>query len=407
MIRHGGITAIHQSDPECLAALHAKVNGAHDESEAAKIGTAVHAAAEALTQASTLGEDFDAHEVARDAINMTAIRLDMLPRSFEEAVGIMDECLSAENPIRFFVEDGSTVYPEWKWALDANFDPIEVDQQSGAPLDPSRTIVAAGTVDRLQVFHDTKRIVVADYKSIRRMLAQWEVAGLWQARLYAFAVLQHFPGMREVTFRIVNLRHRYWIEETFARGDPWERTTRERLSYEMERRVAAEATDHWPHTLSEGCQWCPILFKCPEVKRAVAQGEKIDPAMSDENLARQALAIPSLGNRIRRAAEARYEKHGPLDMGDGSVLGGSVRQEWQAELSYEETMAELRIYGMTPQQEQEHFRFCAKHHFGSRVKKVLHELLGKDAKSAIDAGGLVSPIAKESFGRWWPDGKPD
>lgn len=406
MIRHGGALSIHQSDPECLASLRAKLDGAHDESEAAKIGTAVHAAAERLTHHSTLGESFDPKEVSRDAINMVAIRENMAPSSVVEAIEIMDACLDDENPIRFFVEDGSTVYPEWRWALDANMKPVKIDQRTGAPLEEGKVIAAAGTVDRLQVFDDPARIIVADYKSVRRMIAGWEVDSLWQARLYAFAVLQHFDGMREVTFRIVNLRHRYWVEDTFRRGDPWERTTRDRLAYEMERRVAAEASGSWPYLLGPGCKWCPILFRCPEMARAVEQGEELDPSMPDSDLARRALAVPAAGARYKRAAEDRYAAQGPLDLGDGSLLGGKPVQKWELELPYDQALAELRIWGMTPEQEAEWFRFVLEHQLPGRVKKALRALLGKDAKAAIESGELVSPVAKTTFAQWWPDGKP-
>lgn len=403
MIRHGGLSAIHQSDPECLASLKAKHDGARDESEAAKLGTMVHAAAEALTYASTLEGTFNPLEVATQTIQAVAERTNALPETVAQAVEMMEHCLDEEDGLRFFVEEGSTVHAEWRWALDEDFSPIPLDPETGESMD-GREIAYAGTVDRLQVFEDPPRIIVGDYKSVIPMMAQWEVAQLWQARLYVFAVLQHFPAMREAFFRIIQLRHRYYIQDGFTRGDPWERSTVARMRYERSRRLAAIRDDEWPETLGEGCQWCPIVFKCGAMAQALEQGELPDEAPAD--LARRHMAVGKLAGRLKREAEKLYKSSGPIDLGDGSVFGGKPVQKWELDNGYEETLAELRIWGMTPAQETEWFRFVRESDMPGRVRSALREILGREAKAAIEEGGIVSPIAKTQLSRWWPDGKP-
>jgi hypothetical protein len=209
--------------------------------------------------------------------------------------------------------------------------------------------------------------------------------------------------MHRAAFRLTNLRHGYWIEHEFTRGETWEENTRALMRLERTRRLAAIEADEWPAAMGEDCQWCPILFRCSTVSDAAAQGADVIGDLAPAEIARRRAAMTALSGRYDRAAVALYERDGPIDLGDGSVLGGKPTGAWALVLPYEETLSTLRGWGMTPAQEIEWFRHCAAHHMASRVKSAMHELLGKGAKQAIEEGVLIEPVTKEQFGVWRPD----
>ena len=389
------LLVVHQSDVSCLARLRRERELGGRDSEAAKIGTAAHAAAEALCYASEAGDPFDPMTVCRLAIERVARDRDMLPRSVAEALSIMAGALASR--MRFFVEPGCSVYPEWKWYLDDEFMPVRSNAEAAY----------AGTIDQLRVFRDPARLVVIDYKTILKRVASWEVEGDWQARVYSLAALMHFPDVNEVTFRFVNLRHRLPASGTFRRGDRWEDVTRLRLRRERERRLAAGASGEWPETLGEDCAWCPLTETCRALRAAEAEGAEAIFRQDPPEIARRRLGLAALASKYDRAAKAIVEESGdPIPLGDGSVLGGKPALAWEAVMSYEDTMAELRRLGMTPEQEVEWFRFCGAQHFPGRVRSALYELCPEEAQGLIESDTIVTPTTTERFEVWWPDGKP-
>lgn len=397
MIRH--LHVVHQSDPGCLARLKAQRDGADATGEPAKIGTACHRAAEALADlAADDDDDRPESAVVALAIRDAAPELDMAPESVGEALQIMERAIASVIPLHLTPEPDAACYSEMHWRLDRRFKPLPEDASPG-------DIAFAGTFDRVEVFAD--RVVVTDWKTVREKMAGWELPDNWQARVYSLAALQFWPGARRVTYRWVNLRHCYALSHDFERGATWEAATRTLLGYAADRRTAAMASDEWPETMGEDCGWCPVLHRCRAVADAVEQGAEVTNLPPAE-IARRWLGVRALAGRLERTIKPMVAALGhPLDMGDGSVLGGKPVQAWDVVLRYEDMMNALTAFGMTRAQEIEWFRHCAANHYPSRVKRALNELLGREARAAIESDEYITPVTNEQFAVWTPDPSPE
>ena len=391
---------VHQSDPDCLARFHHDATTRGRDSAASLTGTICHEIIEALTIASVTGEP-DVPATVREVLARWTDRGDVAPGVVAQVVEIMAKATGPKSRLRFFLEPGWSVAPEWRWALDEEFQPIARETDSAAWMSPP---AYAGTLDRLEVADTGGKVRIPDWKTILKRPAQWEVAGAWQARVYALAVLAHFPKIREVEFRFVLLRHGYFIGETFTRGEPWEQSTRAALRQMRAARVRAAQAGVWPETLGESCYYCPIKTRCA-ASEALRRGD--GPPLTDlpdDELARRTVAVKHLAQDYDREARKRVHVSGaPLAMGDGSVLGKKPKQAMEATIEYDRALQILRGYGMTNEQEIEWFRFIRRVDFPGALKKAIYGICGSAAKGMLASGEWVQPYTSEEFGVWTPE----
>lgn len=347
---------VHQSDAQvfedCPAKYHAiYIEGVRDESSSAHVGTACHRAIEQITLGSAGREEWRGMSpmaIAREVIRQTAERLRMTPAAYRDALEVMEGATNETSRLRFTIWPTEHAVAEYMFYLDERF-------EISTELDAARGLVAyAGTIDRISWFRDGK-VVVRDYKSSIRPFAQADIAQELQAQIYALAALRLFPDAPSVTFQFVLLRHGYWVEETFVRGEPWERKVKDRLRAVREGRRVAVRDNAWPEILGEGCAYCPVQGRCKTIEKASKQKATIIKRLPPDEIARRAVALKALAKAYDQAAR-KLAANTPIPLGNGAVLGNRLVRGRDLTGSYTETLTELRSLGLTGADELELFR---------------------------------------------------
>lgn len=392
---------VHQSDCQLFEECPAKFKAIHidhvsDTNQAATVGTACHRAIEQITRASAGAEEWmglSSMQVARTAIGEMASEGLLFPAAQRDALAVMDAATGEGSRLRFFVQPDEQTVVEQRFMLDENFVATDV---------PSRAAYA-GTLDRLSWWADGL-VLVSDYKTKLKPLAQWEIADDFQANVYALGALRLFPEIRAVTVRFVLLRHGYWVEEVFVRGEPWEARTIDRLRANREARKRALELDEWPETLGKGCAHCPVQMKCATLRSAERQGSSVIAKLTPDEIARRREAMRGLADAYDDAARALVEASGePIPLGNGSVLGPRVVEGHDLAFPYVHVLRELRELGMRPAMEFDLFR-PRNGDVAGKVKEALFRMNPATAKDHFER--LVEPVATTRFCVFWPDGKP-
>lgn len=387
------------------------------------VGTLCHQIIEAYTYAQAERPQVTPMEIVRAVLQAELGQSEVTRAIVEDCVEIMGAAFGKKSDLDFRLREGWSIKPEWHWALDENLQPIApcarcagsgfVEDsgircpgdygQAGCFGGWSRQPAHAGTLDRIQWSEKDTLVVVDDWKSSLIHESGEDVRADRQARRYSVAVLKHFPNAKAVRFRKVFLRYGYAAPWLFVRGEPWQDATELAMTVQRTKRLAAIEADSWPETMGEDCDYCPLIFKCEEQNRRRRIG-----ALPTEPLEQQVSVMLGLRAHLK-AIESRLRVHvdvnGPIPMFDPEqhVFGAKPVDGWRVTKTYEQALNDLEALGMTPEQRVEWFRFCAEHHFASRVKKALEELVGKkNARQWIDAGEWLEPVAKPEFAMWLP-----
>lgn len=394
------ILEIHASDhDQCLRRLHAEiVDGKDTGSEAASVGTAVHRVAE---QISLFRAEFpmgDIGDVATRALAAAREDLKMSAGAVLDAAEIVASLLAEDSRMDVGIAMGWNGVPEAKWSL--------VDVDGGLEYREGHVdgAVAAGTIDLLEWSGNEAR--VTDWKTKRQMLSSEDAWQDWQPRLYAYAVLRKFPDVDRVTFRYGMLRHRYYAQAEFLRGDPWEWGVERTLAAIRQEREGAAASGQWAERLGSWCAHCPIMWKCEALRKAAEDGTTVIGVLPPAELAARGLAMEKAAEKLRQAAEAVVvEGEAGLPLGDakGTHFGFKPGEGLVLVKGYDETLAELRRIGMTREMEVEHFRHCLEHHLPGRVKKVMSAL--RVPKGDVLWDTLLMPITKFTVTAYVPEPK--
>jgi len=403
------ILAVHQSDSDCLARFRAeRIDGVESTNEAARIGTAVHRACEALAYIAddepTREEQF---KVARQAIDVATAELPLTPGGAAEALAIMEGALAPTSRLHFGRPTGWSASAETRWALDRHFKPCDPD-------DPKR--IAGGTIDLLEWDEDGGTVRVTDEKTTKHWQSGDDLCHEWQPRVYCLWALANF-GVRKVTFRYRNLRHGYAVSAEFRAGESWVEATKARiLSLRAEREVALEM-DVWPETLGDSCAYCPIRHRCGSLAAAAREGRVPPVALSLAEKARRLMALRSIEadyeRDLRAALDAAQE---PIPLGHGVAFGMKPTSKWRLVPAYADDegriapaqraalMERMRGLGMTPEQEAAWFLFTREGDVPAAVKRAVQELLGKQAARFLDDASVspIEPMTRWEMSAWMP-----
>ena len=87
-------------------------------------------------------------EVVREVLARWTDRGDVAPGVVAQVVEIMAKATGPKSRLRFFLEPGWSVAPEWRWALDEEFQPI------------------ARETDSLKCFSNSANLIRFDYYTI-------------------------------------------------------------------------------------------------------------------------------------------------------------------------------------------------------------------------------------------------
>jgi len=388
---------VHASDTDgCARRFQAVLlEGLDTSNEPAKIGTAVHAAAEAILLARAQTPIIDALAVGAAEIRKQATRLDLAPGSVFDALDILERVLAPDSRISLWPDIGWSGESETRWGL------VDDGESFVYVPDPDTECDAAGTMDLVQWQGTTARL--DDYKTKRGFLSSQDAYDSWQLRLYAFALLRRFPRIEEVDVGFLMLRHGYRASAILVRGDPWEEGVALRIRTIREERRRILDAGRFPETPGPWCHYCPVLFRCEAQRAAAEQGASALAGLDDSEAARLWLGakalVTALDKHVRGAFDASDCTPIPLNDPHGTVLGFKPIAGVETLQSYERTMERLRQFGMSRVMEAENFRFVAAHHFAGRVRDVLKELrVGEEI-----ADELVTPVAKQRFTTFVPD----
>lgn len=413
---------LHASDKDqCLARFKATMDGADTTGLPALVGTAVHRVAEAVTLELMEHAAADPREIAAAAFKRAVRDLDLPPAGVVDGLAILDRVLAFDSRIALRVEMGWSGRPEFRWAIDEEFKVVEpcAECVQGLidPLPPtpckacggtgwSRPTLAAGTIDLIEWTSTRRKLRVTDWKTERGFRSADDAFEDWQARLYVYAALQHFPEAQTVEFRFGMLRHGYHARAEFVRGDPWQWSVEVRLRAMREQREQAVEENSWPETPGPWCEWCPIMHRCAALECLRASGA-VPPDLEPDEMARRWKALQRLAGEYEAAVKARFEEDGhdePIPLGDtrGTVLGFKPVQGWSLVHDYAETIERVRDLvpeGAWAQTFAENFRFVTEANFPARVRGVLRDL--RVTEDVTDT--IVIPVTKTQLTTFCPD----
>jgi len=414
--RRRRLLIVHQSDSSCLSRFRAeRIDRLDSTNEAAKIGTAAHRACEAI--ANEAGDDGDPTReemmtVARATIDATAAELAMTENGRAEAVSIMERATAPTSRVRILRPTGWNSSVELRWALDADWNPIAPDAPGA---------ICGGMIDVVWWKDGESKVIVRDFKTTKKFQKPDDAADDWQARMYALWAIVNF-GVREVRFEYVNLRHGYTVGATLRRDEPWFESTKARiLALRAEREVALEM-DVFAETMGDDCDYCPVRHRCGAIAQAAREGRTFDPNLSIADAARRLMALRAIEADYERRVKSHLDATGePIDLGNGAAFGqkpvaklrlvsrfaaddGSISPAQREAL-----MVFLRGYGMSPEVEAAEFLFCREGDVPAAVKRVVHELLGREASRFLDDPNIspLEPVTRFEMSAWLPTtGKP-
>ena len=328
---------LHQSGAklaiDCLARFKVeRLDGIDTSGIWAQVGTAVHAAIEAGYRGSATGNR-EPLDCALDGLGeWWAAQTGVALKVKVEAETMLRTAYGPDSNIWLRLPGrGQSVQAEYRWAMDAEFAAVPVGDERAA---------YEGIIDYVE--WGPKGVTLADHKTIRRMVSNVELAEDIQGWLYCLWGLSQFAAP-SVTWKMNLIRHGYSARTKFKRGDPWE-TRAKRLFTDVRLAVIrAHETGEWPATPGDGCDWCPIRHKCPELGALVAMGSVPEDA-SPETVARMHLALTPVAAQAKRLAE-KFAENAPIPVGIGKVLGFKpvVNKEWT--VSIPERLSHLRHSG--------------------------------------------------------------
>ncbi len=357
-----------------------------------RIGTACHAACDAVTRA-VLGEDGrPLYLVARDAVTAHADAVDLPPDELHEALDVMDGATAADSAISFYVPDGWTATVEVELVLDADFAPLAKCATCGgvgstdeplagrvgllAPRDyvPTKcaacdgsgwlgTVAYRGRLDRLQWDEETGALEVWDWKTTHDYMSSDDVLLDVQARWYAMLALAWFPAATVVTFKRVMLRLGYTASAKFVRGERWHgqivdraRRLRKATNNVLECASIAPPGEYAiRENVGSWCGRCPVRGKCLSYAQARTYGAELDMDVPRVAVAQRLGAVKAAAAELDARLREDVTTHGSIPLGDGSALGFFPKRSATLRLPREDVLAELRRMGMTEDQERAWF----------------------------------------------------
>lgn len=397
---------VHQSDPsECLAQFKAaRLDGLDVAGDPAKVGTLIHRVAERLVEEKRATPLVDVYAVARDVVRSEARTIGLSPAGVVDALEILERVLGSGSKINLWPSMGFRGDAEYRWSL------VLVGEDFEFREGHVEGAYAAGTIDLVEypASGAVGMVRITDWKTARQMYGDEDAWESWQARLYAFAMLRRFPSAKTVEFQYGMLRHGYYSSPVdFVRGDPWEWGVAARLRATREAREAAVGSGEWPETAGPWCHYCPVRWKCGSFLRVNQMGADVPADWSPAEIATAlSVAKTQVRDLEKRAREIAERTNAPILLPGPSrkALGFRVVDGVETVLPYEETMSALRAYGMTAAQQAEHFRFVARNHYASRVRKVAREVLGVPRE---EIENLVVPVPKTEFTTFTYDAPQD
>ena len=165
-------------------------------------------------------------------------------------------------------------------SLDENFQPTEV----GGPLegtaeDSGLNPVYQGTLDALYVFRDEGKVLIDDAKTHSRPFDPTKPEYALQGQMYSLFVLQHFPWVNEVTFRLWFVRYKNLSREANYTRDDLRKlidTVRSARSLQVAIHQDYDGGKNIEAVGNDGCFYCPLLSnrECPILQdNSNAQGD--------------------------------------------------------------------------------------------------------------------------------------
>lgn len=423
------LAELHQSDADCLARRKFEHDEPQPSGPAAVIGTLAHEIIERYTYEQAQHPDVAPLSVVREVLAEHLKDPEVTGPVVDETVRIMAGAFDSDLRLGL-PGQGWECVPEWRWALDAEFRPIApcpncdgtgtigVFDNEGKPAYEalcemygktpcfggwSAAPAYAGTVDRLEFNRSTGEVRIYDWKSIILRESSEDIRTKRQPRWYSIAVLAHFPDVNLVTFYEVNLRYAAVAKAEFRRGESWEEQTKARMRAGRAARLHAIETGQWPEMPGTDCRWCPRLYQCGVKERARAWGSEAPGTPAE--VAGLYLYAKALHVRLEAHVKGIVEAtQAPIMLPNGDALGMKPVKGLVMDRSYERAIEELRLLGMTPEQEVEWFRYVTERGLPARVKKALVELCGyRGAMQFIDRGGWLDETTEFEFAVHSPD----
>src|ERR1700677_2032214 len=197
-----------------------------------------------------------------------AMDLEALDR-FAQGAGAMASKILVGMRESYTVDFSHLVDTELSLALDENFQPTDVPESlGGVSVDSGLDTHYQGTLDTLFLFHESLKAQSDDMKTHPRPYDPSDADKALQGKMYSLFILQHFPWVMEVKFRLVFVRFKnLYREVTYTRADlpsliETVKAARERqkmIHFNYDNKIEMEATpgDH--------CMYCPLMTdrSCP------------------------------------------------------------------------------------------------------------------------------------------------
>ena len=419
----------HQSDSDCLARRKFEHDNPQPSGPAAVTGHLAHLIIERYTYEQAQHPDVAPLSVVREVLAEHLRDPEVTGPVVDETVRIMAGAFDSDLRLGL-PGQGWECVPEWRWATSADFEPIAackdcfgrgefpelvpgIEAGDETPFAATCTTcngsgwsaapAYAGTVDRLEFNRAEGKVRIYDWKSIILRESSEDIRTKRQPRWYSIAVLAHFPDVNLVTFYEVNLRYAAVAKAEFRRGEPWEEQTRARMRAGRAARLHAIETGQWPEMPGPDCRWCARLYQCGVKEQARAWGSEAPGTPAE--VAGLYLYAKALHVRLEAHVKGIVEAtQAPIMLPNGDALGMKPVKGLVMDRSYERAIEELRLLGMTPEQEVEWFRYVSERGLAARVKKALVELCGyRGAMQFIDRGGWLDETTEFEFAVHHPD----
>ncbi|GAF90807.1 unnamed protein product, partial [marine sediment metagenome] len=217
---------------------------------------------------------------------------------------------------------GQQVQAEWRWAMDEDFNACDPDSDDAA---------YAGIIDYVEW---GKGVVLADHKTIRKMVSNADLATDMQGWLYCLWAMSQFFPVAEVEWRLNMIRHGYSARHTFTREGGWMKRAKRFFRTIRDALIEAERDDCYPETVGDGCGWCARRHDCDALGLLMENGS-VPGDSSPEAIGRAHLALSKLSRQYTAAAK-KLAEDGDIDVGlAGKVLGFKpiVKDKWSITLS--------------------------------------------------------------------------
>jgi putative RecB family exonuclease len=222
------------------------------------------------------------------------------PLSEERALELYREAWTAEGLTGLGVfEEGLHILREFvrvQGVLDSR-DVLAVEKEFRLAVGPFTVL---GFIDRVD-WVDDETILVTDYKTNRQLFAREEVDSSLQLSLYAVAVRQLWPWVKNVQLRYWMLRH-----NAFQDTSRTEEQLADALAYIEALGHQTETSQDYPARLNGNCSYCDHRKHCPAYAEALkGKRESVCSDLSDlEAVAREREEVA----RLSKALYARKEE---------------------------------------------------------------------------------------------------